>query len=191
MARKIFLSIAIILTAISMVLPPAILLRYPGGAFRTLGISTHTLLTYTGQALPYETPNGVHPYLQAKVDSLIKDARSNGIDLRVVRGYRSVETQLEYYNQGRTTPGAIITYAPPGFSYHNYGLAVDVCEYVNGKPNWHSKHWDEIGRIGKKHGLVWGGDWKLLVDRPHFQLSKKDILLHCLLSFKKGAIKQN
>jgi hypothetical protein len=30
--------------------------------------------------------------------------------------------------------------------------------------------------MGKKHGLVWGGDWKSLVDKPHFQLSLKDIM---------------
>jgi hypothetical protein len=30
--------------------------------------------------------------------------------------------------------------------------------------------------IGKKHGLVWGGDWTRLVDKPHLQLSLFDIL---------------
>jgi len=180
MIRKSLLITALVLTTIAMALPPAVLLRYPGVVLNTLGISTHTLLTFTAQALPYETQNGVHPYLQAKIDSVISDARSNDIDLRVIRGFRSIETQLKYYGQGRITPGAIITYAPPGFSYHNYGMAVDVCEFKNGKPNWNSKHWDEIGRLGKKHGLVWGGNWKRLVDKPHFQLSKKDILLHCL-----------
>jgi len=34
-----------------------------------------------------------------------------------------------------------------------------------------------IGKLGKKQGLVWGGNWKTIVDKPHFQLSAKDILL--------------
>jgi len=55
---------------------------------------------------------------------------------------------------------------------------VDVCEYMNGQPKWDSEHWQEIGTIGKKHGLVWGGDWKRLVDRPHFQLSRANIIWH-------------
>lgn len=129
---------------------------------------------------PYPTKNGVHPFLQKKVDILIKDARAKGIDLRVVQGFRSMETQLKYYQKGRTKKGAKITNAPPGFSYHNYGFAVDVCEYKNGKPYWKSKHWSEIGALGKSHGLVWGGDWTRLVDRPHFQLSISDILVHGL-----------
>jgi hypothetical protein len=180
MIRRLFLITALVLTTIAMALPPAILLRYPGAVLNTLGISTHTLLTFTVQDMPYETQNGIHPFLQSVMDSVIQEACRQGIDLRVVRGYRSPETQLKYYNQGRVTPGAIITFAPPGFSYHNYGLAVDVCEFKNGKPDWNSKRWDEIGQIGKKYGLVWGGDWKRLVDKPHFQLSRKDILLHCL-----------
>ena len=129
---------------------------------------------------PYATKNGVHPFLQKKVDLVIKDAKAKGVDLRVVQGFRSMDKQLKYYNQGRLTKDVIITNAPPGLSYHNYGWAVDVCEYKNGKPNWKSKNWNEIGDIGKRHGLVWGGDWKRLVDKPHLQLSISDIISYCL-----------
>jgi len=140
------------------------------------GITRATLKAIPSK--PYETKYGVHPYLQMKIEQVQKEAMVKGIDLRVVEGYRDLETQQKYYDQGRITKGGIITYAPPGLSYHNHGWAVDVCEYVNGRPNWKSEHWQEIGAIGKKHGLVWGGDWKRLVDRPHFQLSRTDIIWH-------------
>ena len=129
---------------------------------------------------PYPTKNGVHPFLAKKIALVIKDARAKGIDLRVVQGFRTMATQQKYFNKGRSTKGSKITNAPPGFSYHNYGFAVDVCEYKNGKPYWKSKRWQEIGAIGKSHGLVWGGDWTRLVDRPHFQLSFSDILAHAI-----------
>jgi len=129
---------------------------------------------------PYPTKNGVHPFLAKKIALVIKDARAKSIDLRVVQGFRTMATQQKYFNKGRSTKGGKITNAPPGFSYHNYGFAVDVCEYKNGKPYWKSKRWQEIGAIGKSHGLVWGGDWTRLVDRPHFQLSFSDILAHAI-----------
>jgi len=129
---------------------------------------------------PYPTKNGVHPFLAKKVALVIKDARAKGIDLRVTEGFRSMETQLKYYQKGRSKKGNKITNAPPGFSFHNYGFAVDVCEYRNGKPYWKSNRWQEIGTIGKSHGLVWGGDWTRLVDKPHFQLSMSDIISHTI-----------
>ena len=124
----------------------------------------------------YNNKYGIHPYLLHKVELVIKEANQKGIDLRVVSGFRGLKKQQALYDQGRTTKGNIVTNAPPGLSYHNHGWAVDVCEYKNGKPYWKSKHWKEIGAIGKKHGLFWGGDWTRLVDKPHLQLSLFDIL---------------
>ena len=139
-----------------------------------------TISRIIGGKSTYDNKYGVHPFLYEKVRLVLKEAKSEGIDLRVVVGYRSLETQQKYYEQGRTSKGGIVTNAPPGLSYHNYGWAVDVVEYTNGSPNWKSKHWNKIGKIGKKHGLVWGGDWTRLADKPHLQLSIKDILTHCL-----------
>ena len=45
------------------------------------------------QTEPYDTKNGVHPFLQNKVSRIIKDARAKGIDLRVIQGFRTIETQ--------------------------------------------------------------------------------------------------
>jgi len=144
---------------------------------RSIGV----MVLYTvGKDQPYDTKYGVHPYLLSKIELVIDEAKSKGIDLRVVRGYRSLETQQKLYNQGRITKGGIVTNALPGYSFHNYGWAVDVCEYTDGKPNWQSKRWDEIGEIGKNNGLNWGGDWKRLVDKPHLQLSLNDIWNHCI-----------
>ena len=129
----------------------------------------------------YETKYGVHLILLEKVKLVISEAKSQGIDLRVVAGFRDSAKQQKLYSQGRTTKGGIVSNALPGLSYHNYGWAVDVCEFRNGKPYWKSKHWNEIGRIGKKHGLVWGGDWTRLVDKPHLQLSLNDIWINVIL----------
>jgi len=166
--------ILILSTVLSVLLVLGVFVLYP----RIIARSISTITFSVARSTAYDTKYGIHPYLLAKVEKVIAEAQSKGIDLRVVRGFRDMETQRKFYAQGRTAPGPIITYAPPGLSYHNHGWAVDVCEYTNGQPNWNSKHWNEIGKIGKKYGLVWGGDWKRLVDKPHLQLPIYDIIKH-------------
>ena len=151
-------------------------LVYPKATYRIL---RNTAVKVSENLVPserYDNKYGIHPYLLHKVELVLNEAKQKGIDLRVVSGFRDLKKQQALYNQGRTTKGYIVTNAAPGLSYHNHGWAVDVCEYKNGKPDWKSKHWEEIGAIGKKHGLVWGGDWTRLVDKPHLQLSLFDIL---------------
>jgi len=124
-------------------------LYFPKIIYRGTVAATLVILKVSGKDQPYETTYGIHPCLLHKIELVIEEANSKGIDLRVVRGYRSPKEQQRLYNIGRNTPGGIVTYARPGFSDHNYGLAVDVCEYTNGQPNWQSERWDEIGAIGK------------------------------------------
>jgi peptidoglycan L-alanyl-D-glutamate endopeptidase CwlK len=111
--------------------------------------------------------NGLHPSIRDRVRSFINDAASQGVFLRVTSGKRSWIEQQVLYNQGRTTPGDIVTNAEPGESTHNYGLGFDVVEMINGQPQWNGR-WDKIGVIGKKHGFDWGGDWISIDDKPHF-----------------------
>lgn len=86
-------------------------------------------------------------------------------------GARSFETQAATYAQGRSTPGPVVTNAKPGDSYHQYGLAVDVVPTVyKGLPDWNpgGPLWAQIGAIGERAGLTWGGRWST-PDKPHFE----------------------
>jgi len=149
---------------------------YPEATYKIIRNSAIKLSKTIVPSEKYNNKYGIHPYLLHKVDFIIREANQKGINLRVVSGFRSLEKQQILYDQGRITKGSIVTYAPPGLSYHNHGWAVDVCEYKNGKLYWESKQWKEIGKIGKENGLVWGGDWTRFVDKPHLQLSWYDIL---------------
>ena len=112
----------------------------------------------------------LHPYVQNQMKAFVLKAKLRfDVDLRVVQGYRTFEEQDKLYAQGRTAPGSIVTKTRGGFSNHNFGLAVDVVPFENGKLNWETKNYPLIGTIGKSVGLEWGGDWKSIVDRPHFQ----------------------
>lgn len=102
--------------------------------------------------------------IQNDVRGVFYEAKKKGINLRLTDGFRSFEKQDELYEQGRTKPGAIVTNARGGQSYHNYGLAFDV---VDLELLWDGADWETIGEIGKSFGFEWGGDWGW--DKPHFQ----------------------
>lgn len=110
------------------------------------------------------------------------------IDFSIICGHRSVAVQQEYYAQGRSIPGEIITYVDGILktSKHNHmpSRAVDICAYVNGKMIWDEKHLCYLaGHImaTAKHlgiSLTWGGNWdgdgeiisdQKFIDLPHFQ----------------------
>lgn len=125
---------------------------------------------YTPHPVQTGWETGVDPTLVAKAQQLKALAAQEGIDLAITAGHRSKEEQARLYAQGRTTPGDIITYAKPGQSRHESGRAIDVVPLKDGKPDWRSPHWSRLGALGHQLGLEWGGTWKKLTDRPHFQL---------------------
>lgn len=113
----------------------------------------------------------LHPELVRRAERLIEKASSQGFNLYVFEGYRSMERQAQLLAGGKG-----VTNAKPGNSFHNYGLAVDIVfKDAQGRPSWSESHdWQTLGRLGKEEGLVWGGDWKKPVDRSHFQLVPND-----------------
>ena len=130
-------------------------------------------------ALHEERLNGLHPAFRRIVKKLIRRAESDGMKLCVVCGLRTYEEQRRLYAQGRTKPGKpctravqgkIVTNARPGYSWHNFGLAVDFCFVAgkNARPTWVGP-WKRLGEIGKSLGLIWGGDFKSIKDKPHFE----------------------
>ena len=89
-------------------------------------------------------------------------------------GFRSLEEQARLYAQGRTLPGAIVTNAKPGQSWHNWGLAIDFTADrspdLGLQPTWEAGMYDIMGQLAPKFGLEWGGSWTSFKDLPHIQL---------------------
>lgn len=98
---------------------------------------------------------------------------------RFTHTLRTDKEQDELYAQGRTKPGNKVTNAKGSQSYHNYGLAFDICLIIDGKSaSWDTikdfdgdkvSDWMEVVKIAKRYGWEWGGDWKKFKDAPHFQ----------------------
>ena len=123
----------------------------------------------------------LHPAVSAGAKDLIRVAHScYNIDIKITQGYRSIQQQNALYEQGRSEAGEVVTNARGGESMHNYGLAIDFVQLVNGKISYDLEYdgnqsgksdWREVADIGKALGFEWGGDWKRFVDYPHFEMT--------------------
>lgn len=130
-----------------------------------------------------ERLKSVHPQLAAKINQMAEMLKQEGIDFEVVQGLRTWSEQDALYQQGRTTPGNIVTNAPAGSSWHNFGLAVDCCPYKHDgnlqgtNPDkvldWNPSHpvWQRMISVGESLGLYSGSEFKTFKDWPHFQLT--------------------
>src|ERR1051326_6385802 len=130
----------------------------------------------------------VHPELAKRVTDLIETLQGEAMQVEVAQGLRTFEEQNELFAKGRTKPGKIVTRAKGGQSNHNYGLAVDLCPFVNGQPQWNDEGgFKRIGDEAKTRGLEWGGDWKKFPDTPHVQLPGLTVN-QCLALFNDGGL---
>lgn len=114
-----------------------------------------------------------HPRLQKLAAQLVDECSKQGLKISIGETLRTVAEQDALYAKGRTKPGSIVTNAKGSTysSYHQWGTAFDI--YRNdgqGAYNESGQFFDRVGSIGVGIGLEWGGNWKSIVDKPHFQL---------------------
>ncbi|MDV6376020.1 M15 family metallopeptidase [Deinococcus arenicola] len=91
--------------------------------------------------------------------------RPRGVVILPYETFRTAERQAYLYAQGRTRPGAVITYTLD--SAHEYGCAADWVPLVDGVQNWSVDLYNQI------YAAVPPGDFgleTLSFERPHVQL---------------------
>ncbi len=111
----------------------------------------------------------LHPTVQELCRKHIESCRKRGIKILVTNTLRDLEYQQYLYSLGRSRTGNIVTNTKL-IGPHGFGLAYDVVPVVKGKAVWNNDGlWRIIGEEGKKLGLKWGGDWKSIIDKPHFE----------------------
>jgi peptidoglycan L-alanyl-D-glutamate endopeptidase CwlK len=121
---------------------------------------------------------GVHPRLIECYHRISHAMAELGHPIVITDGVRTTAQQQALYAQGRTKPGKKVTNVDGVTKKSNhqpkadgFGYAIDCAFLVNGKPSWDEAHpWRLYGEAAKSLGLIWGGDWKSLVDRPHIEL---------------------
>lgn len=112
----------------------------------------------------------LEPITRGMCQRWLEDVTLAGLAVRITHTLRTLDEQAHLYAKGRTLPGPIVTNARPGQSAHNHGMAFDFC-FAGAMPYPPPEdiRWNQAGEIGEKLGLEWGGRWKTLQDRPHFQ----------------------
>ena len=131
----------------------------------------------------------LHPKVRDKAREFInKVEKELGIKLRATSTLRTYAEQNELYAQGRTKAGGIVTNAKGGQSNHNFGTALDVVPIVNGQADWKTSAdtWSKIAKVGKAVGFDWGGDWKSIVDKPHFEMNFGNSLAQMRQKYESG-----
>jgi peptidoglycan L-alanyl-D-glutamate endopeptidase CwlK len=121
--------------------------------------------------------------LHSKVQQVFKNwiaecqimAAAHGYEYKAISGNRTWDEQAKIYAQGRTSPGKIVTNAKPGYSNHNYGIAVDMGVFKDGKyldglkPAEAQAFHNKAAVVAEKYNIEWGGNWKSFKDYPHFE----------------------
>lgn len=131
------------------------------------------------------------PKMKTAVLLLLNHLKFEGIPVFLNEGYRSNARQAELYAQGRTTTGARVTNAKPGYGRHNFGQAIDLypCDkdgdpLFNFDPAQHK--WPRVVALAKMCGLAWGGDWRTFRDFPHMELKAALPLWVLRLRYPRG-----
>jgi peptidoglycan L-alanyl-D-glutamate endopeptidase CwlK len=110
---------------------------------------------------------GVHDHLGRVVE---RAAEELPFELRVTSGLRTVEEQKRMVAIGASRTMR---------SRHLTGHAVDVAPVVDGKVRWDWPLFNIIAAHMKQAAreletpIVWGGDWRMFRDGPHFELNRR------------------
>ncbi|WP_240219754.1 M15 family metallopeptidase [Rheinheimera hassiensis] len=100
----------------------------------------------------------LHPEFRSRLLSLLSSLNQESIPFQIFEAYRSPGRQQQLYQRGRTTTGPKVTNAAPWSSLHQYGLAVDIVLYEDGKWSWddsgEKKHWwKRLHELAQMYGL--------------------------------------
>lgn len=101
----------------------------------------------------------LEPITRSAVLAIMQDAEAMGIPLLLFETFRSKARQKQLFLSGATQLEKV--------GAHHYGLACDLVKDVGGEPSWKGD-FTFLGKLAKKHGLIWGGDWGKPGVKPKF-----------------------
>lgn len=127
------------------------------------------------------------PEAQRIFRSLLIRLRAS-LDARAISGTRTYEEQARLYNIGRYgSHDGTVTNAAAGHSNHNFGIAIDIGIFKDGRYLAESPLYDKAGEVaGAEAGIEWGGAWATFQDRPHFQVATGLSIAEVRAAFEAG-----
>lgn len=107
--------------------------------------------------------------------NLLANCAKRGAIFYPISGLRTFDEQTALFQQGRTTPGKIVTNAKAGQSAHNFSIAIDCTRDADPdtkglQPEWVVEDYRILAEEAKGLGLDSGFYWKFQ-DPGHVQLN--------------------
>lgn len=100
----------------------------------------------------------------------LERCEEEGLSVRITETYRSQSRQDMLYEQGRTTPGLVVTWTRN--SKHSERRAFDICEDNTDDPYGDEEFFEKCAEIGKEVGLTPGYYFEGHQDMPHYELNR-------------------
>ena len=136
------------------------------GLNSSLYIAEEIVPGYYVQKGKYLNTKDLKPYMKEAIVKMDKKAKELGYTLVIIDGFRSHATQAA---AKKRKPKLC---APAGKSAHEYGVAVDVALFKNGKQVGDIKRQvPEFGRYAQSLGLEWGANWRTKYEPWHFNFN--------------------
>jgi len=121
--------------------------------------------------------DNLHPLIREEVKQLVESINTkiltSNVKMLVTQGLRTFDEQNALYKKRPK-----VTNAYGGQSMHNYGLAFDFCLVQGGKTIWDTakdfdndkvSDWMEVVKVFEDAGYTWGGKFRSISDKPHFE----------------------
>lgn len=128
------------------------------------------------------------PKAQVMARKFMAAATAMPFQVKILSGTRSYAEQDALFAKRPK-----VTKARGGQSNHNFGIAWDVGVFVNGHYYTGATKAEEQAYIDlakavlpKVAGVDWGGNWRTIVDRPHYELSTGKTVAQCRALLESG-----
>jgi len=132
------------------------------------------------------------PSAQIQARKFMSIAANFRLTVKMIGGTRTYFEQDELFKKRPK-----VTNARGGQSNHNFGIAWDVgifsgSKYYTGATSAEEKAYIELSKLilptlGDK--LSWGGNWKSIVDRPHYEMTTNKSISQVRALFEAGKLK--
>lgn len=136
---------------------------YIGAGFVALGLVFRKQILQTISGINNNTYlSALHPSHRAKFVQFLNHLEREGFEPSITSGHRTLEHQQQLYNVDSRN-------ARPGYSYHNWGLAIDInTQSPKLRKATTRAEWLPVYYIAQSYGLKWGGDFNSYYDPVHF-----------------------
>lgn len=128
------------------------------------------------------------PKAQVMARKFLSAAQAMPFGVKILSGTRSYAEQDALFAKR-----PVVTKARGGSSNHNFGIAWDVGIFVNGHYYTGATKAEEQAYVDlakavlpQVPGIDWGGNWRTIMDRPHYELSTGKTVAQCRALLESG-----